>query len=268
VPRLTNWAHVRPAESQFRQGPQRPTGRVMLHDFAAIAWIKDSERVAAIADFAARWGVLEICTHDRLCCRCKSGPEGRECQPRAVPSWSPFSAEYKYMGRLEIWVSTSRQFSSILSAAEILRRGDIPDRDTLRKCWPGVVGFAPYQLPDWRRSWRYLIGVVESLKAEAKIKATIVAPRREGISPALVFVREEGLYPALVSELGTALGQGEFATCCACGRVFVPTRRLRQDRRIYCADCRSRKVPFRDAQRDYRARQMRRRDTHEHETPE
>jgi hypothetical protein len=162
---------------------------------------------------------------------------------------------YDYMEPIAFWTKTAGQFSSILSAAKILRDGDLLDSSLVKECYPGVTGVTLRNMPNWQQAWDYLIGIVETLKANVKIQATLISPPRKGRPPVLCFVREEGLYGFLVWEMSRVLGIGEFAHCSGCGRQFVPTRHPRKDRRIYCLDCRNRKVPFRDAQRDYRTRQ-------------
>jgi len=63
------------------------------------------------------------------------------------------------------------------------------------------------------------------------------------------------LYGALICQLMLAATRTEGAVICAsCGIGFTPKRRPNQARRAYCRLCREKKVPERDAARDYRAR--------------
>jgi hypothetical protein len=64
------------------------------------------------------------------------------------------------------------------------------------------------------------------------------------------------LFGALAVQLVLlASGSDGVCRCSACGSPFVPTgRRPAAGRRRYCADCRARGVPVRDAKRVHRAR--------------
>jgi hypothetical protein len=246
----------RPASWKIRSRPTVMPGRTTLHDFIGIARVAEGDRAAAIEAFAREWGALEICAHDKPRYHSQSNGLARvACPPRAVPSRSRFAADYEFMEPLAIWTRTARQVESLLKSAKLLQEGAPLERRTLRECWPGVTGLTEPFSDNWSGDWAYVIGVLGTLMTEAKIGWRPVAPRQEGHHPALMFTREAGLFSALIWELSATLGRSSvFATCSECGRLFSPKRKPRKDRRIYCTACRQRKVPYRNAQRDYRTR--------------
>jgi len=71
----------------------------------------------------------------------------------------------------------------------------------------------------------------------------------------------------LAIQLLLAIARAEgLATCAGCGAPFVSSRQPLAGKRVgrtiarrnYCRDCRDRKIPLRDAARDYRKRNLRR----------
>jgi hypothetical protein len=62
------------------------------------------------------------------------------------------------------------------------------------------------------------------------------------------------LFGLLALNLSLAIAGTELAVCCGCQKSYSPVRRPNSERRNYCDECRSRKVPERDAAREYRKR--------------
>ncbi len=71
----------------------------------------------------------------------------------------------------------------------------------------------------------------------------------------LTFAVEVSTFGSLVMQLMIAIsGRHGLETCGGCGALYMRERKAQAGRRNYCPDCRSRKVPQRDAARDARAR--------------
>ena len=52
-----------------------------------------------------------------------------------------------------------------------------------------------------------------------------------------------------------------FWVCANCGSPYLPPRRPQRGRRNYCPECRKKRVPQRDAAREYKARKRRKIET-------
>jgi hypothetical protein len=65
----------------------------------------------------------------------------------------------------------------------------------------------------------------------------------------------DGLFGFLAEQLVLAVARSSgLCTCSCCGGPYAPRRRPNRNRRNYCPQCRGKKVPQRDASRDYTKR--------------
>lgn len=167
-------------------------------------------------------------------------------------------------------------FTLISRAAEDQRSQKVPNEDTWKALGPRLLGGSddfrlavrvgrrrdgapapttslprvPEQMSEKARS---LIGIlVDDLMrlGDVRLGFEWTGPLPE------VNLEPGGLFGALALELAFAVGRASgFAFCDGCGDVYAPTRRPAHGKRRYCRECRDKRVPLRDAQRDHRRRQ-------------
>jgi hypothetical protein len=220
--------------------------RELLADFVAI----DTGSPEAVARFANTHGTLDICEAHGL-------PRGHAgavvgyafggCPPQTddigADFWEPFSAWERFVG----------QARSMLNIAAALHRGRSPDRADWEHVWPADTRDALLALPGLEHQKNMLATAVNTwLQLGAVSPSMVWGPKGTRKNPAVTF-GGVGMLGALAVQLmmATIRTQG-LAICSGCGVPFVPERRPSRGRRVYCRECRDRKVPQRDAARDYR----------------
>jgi len=213
-------------------------GRGMLEGFVRLADDETGDRIAA---YARRWGFLDLCEHGLPA---SHNPAPGWCRPLSLDEGEP----------VEGWRRWAGQARAILAILARLSAGE-PGLD---EDWQRVFAGSRLVAPWWRE------GTAESADGDRwRVRSVIndwtvlgnVRPWLVDYGPHLV-IGGGGLFGALAVQLVLlASGSDSVCRCSACGSPFVPTgRRPAAGRRRYCADCRERGVPVRDAKRDHRAR--------------
>jgi len=227
-------------------GWQRMTraGRGMLEGFARLADDETGDRIAA---YARRWGFLDLCEHGL--------PASHNPQPRRLPlpqPWTFCSPTWLEDGEpLDGWRYWAGQARAVLDVHVRHTAGE-PGAD---EDWRLLYAWSTYEAPWWEERsakserWR-LRGIVNDWTVLGNVRPWLV-----DYEPWLV-VGGGTLFGALAVQLALLVsGSDGVYRCSACGSPFVPEgRRPAAGRRRYCASCRERRRPGRDAKRDHRAR--------------
>jgi hypothetical protein len=222
----------------------------------------------AVVEFAGTWGPLLLCKHGKP-------PSHNALQPGTF--FHP-TANAQEFGRLveaaggcwplaslgsepvEMWLDLAERFRATLNLASRLYRNRVGDRADWRLAMPDLnlqavegltvepgtrigsdrVLFA-FVLQDWLD-----LGHGFALRLNWN-------PLRSG-EPQLDLIPAQ-LYDTLVFRLVCVATRTDgIARCSACSEFFCQPRRPPRGRRVYCEDCRAKKKPQRDAERDRVAR--------------
>ncbi len=233
----------------------------VLTEFVRLA----SGSARSILNYAARWGVLELCEHDLP--RSHNPPAvmpgglrvvncGRvRLERESDPVMGPF------VEPLEVWRALADRVKAIVNLAALLDNGEpgagaewlvamgVPDADPRGPHWKG----SPFLLA--RQVQELLdIGNVRPLfrwKGGANYGVEIGV---SGAGMAGNAIRGSGLFGGIATQLAFALSRADgLAICSGCGNAYsVSEGRPRTGERRYCKACRDAGVPARDRQRKYR----------------
>ena len=256
----------------------------LLDDFVALADVDATQR--DILEFAKRYGPLYLCDRHGIAAYHKPllmsfsalGPapiagvdepfKYAWCEPRVERSNPRTLSEPT--GRLRELAARAK--SLLLAAHAVRLRGDASP-----ELWEKADGFRGSFSKGYGAVWAYLDEPWSRLAANLDywMAAGDVCLRVRAEGRSLVaflgsnpFVNSA--FGLLAIQLLLAITRSEgLATCAGCGAPFVSGRQPLAGRRVgrsiarrnYCQDCRDRKVPQRDAARDYRKRSRRRRPT-------
>lgn len=219
-------------------------GLGLLQDFVNLAHAPSEK----ILQYAKKWGVLEICEHQRPACHQRLN--GLLCEPQLYGDlfWEDVS----------VWRQYARLFRSHLSIAARLASGE----KGLFEDWEVVIkaqGFSEgklFQQHGLAVDHEKLKVALNVLLSESAVGPLVLwsAGRWQihfSATPAIGCA----LFGAIVCQLMLAATRTEgLAICSGCGTGYLPMKRPNQARRNYCDTCRNNKLPARDAARDYRRR--------------
>ncbi len=217
---------------------------------------ESAERIFA---YAQRSGVFGVCKHGL--------PSSHNPPPRPVPlllgpleqlpwcrprgfwegrAWEP----------VEVWRAYAGKFRSVLNIAARLHLEQAGSPSDWQKLNVDVEHDADDRSNREALAERTQLAVVlRQWLGQAGVGLTFEWPAS---SPQLV-PAGSGLFGALVILLAQAIARSDgLAICPSCATFYPPSKRPRAGVRHYCADCRERKVPQRDAAADYRRRLKRR----------
>lgn len=219
----------------------------LLTDFVKLSTASDEQ----IRAFAAERGVLWLCkehglpaTHDPRVVMVRPSPRSR--REGRIQWWCPITDWSNNGGAESIlaWRALAEQARAILNVAARLHLDRPPDP----KDWDILE---LWEEPTTEARWRLVVQVVDRWLAMARARPSINWDHGK----LTVSLAGLGLFGALVVQLLFAISRREgFATCDACGAIYVPDKRPPGGRRHYCLGCRG-TAARRDASRDYRRRQ-------------
>jgi len=209
---------------------QQNRHREPLRNFIALAEAEEK----AILRYAREWGVLGLCEH------LVPSAHSRECRPIGWPDCctEPITA----------WRRYAKEASILIKLSLDLARGTPPKKQD----WAALP---------LRRSPR-------SVEAGRLLVAERVNQWLAwgGVRPTLTWRKDApemslggtNLFGVLAIQLMCAVSRTDgVAICCGCGAGYLPPyRKPRDGERHYCEECRRRKVPQRDAARDFRSRKL------------
>lgn len=244
----------------------RPDGD-FFDRFLRLADASDQEILA----YAEEWGVLEICEHGwpashrrpgtttppaSLMGRCRPLGYG-EKKGKGWWGWEPFGA----------WRYYARQAIAILNVSAQLisgKSGSLEDLWILSLDPPRDIvnwRYEEWQLNPQKSNTRSL--EYQRIDVDRRVNQWIGGTdvhlyfnwRGQRKEPA-VGVTGHGLFGSLAFQLAAIVGgKSSFAQCDGCATWYKPEkRRPREGERHYCASCRKRKIPIRDAARALRDR--------------
>jgi hypothetical protein len=233
--------HPAPAPIRHRRG--------LLAEFVKLA----DAPATAIAAYARRWGVLDICSeHRRPGAYWHHGKDGKACRPMG---WGGELHE-----PIVRWQDCSRFIRTLLDVVAAVHMGELGRCEDWEVLCANDFAFAGNP-PLWhdfdlksacvRLSWI----IQQWLSGDVK-----VIPFLDWTEPRHPTVRlgGRGLPTALALELLFIMARTDgLAICAACGTPYVPRRKPRAGQRTYCPDC-GHRAAERDAARRYRAREKQR----------
>ncbi len=266
------WLHSHAAPARRVTTP--PT---LLQQFIKLKDAPDS----AIASFVKRFGILGICEHDLP--RTHTRARVPVAKAQHLEHWDlnlgclPGGFRHDRSGRwigcddLASYRSWAQEAADIQTLAAAVRH----DRAINRDVWKRLTGDASGRsLASARnlvairvQSWLDHGSVSPQFSWSTDNRAVVRLGARGTWEPLPSRVSVEWgpfhgttLFPALALQLTLAVARTTgFAFCSGCGQSYPPKRQPAVGRRSYCDECRQKKVPLRDAQREFRRRQMRRR---------
>lgn len=265
----------------WRSGPGTKWTRPregLLERFVDLAITENPDK--AVAAYAKRWGVLEICEHG-LPRTHKPG------HPQTMPSDVSGTTKYEqpemgclplrygkaarqlfpeYWEPLLAWQNVSRRARAILNIAAHLRLGKhgaladwhviLGGNETLES-WTTHGQFAKWDADD-ERGWGSRIRYERwelSRRLNDWLEIGDVRPEMvwEPAAGPTLRIALRGLFGAIAMELVKAVARTEaLAICSGCGQSFIPKRKPVEGKRRYCEECRIDGVPMRDVMRDRR----------------
>ena len=277
--RTRGWDVPKPIELQDKAlrwrepNPKRERVRLplakVLTDFTGLAQADDLR----VLKFARRWGPLNLCEHGfPRCHRPFYWPTRPSVNVHACPyDERPVSVKRGDFHRCEVqgaeegcpwepveaWRTWARRAQATLQAAAHLHQRTLPDTATWRiacdaEGMPTGPGWwaPPRRLGDGWALMDYMLGFwLEGAEVRPMLE------RRNG-KPTITWGSSHApLFGTIAVQLLMLVTQtAGLAQCSGCGNSYIPRRQPREQQRSYCADCRARKVPQRDAQRDKRSR--------------
>jgi hypothetical protein len=232
-------------------------GGPLLPSFLAIG-LAGSHVANAVLAFARRWGPIAFCRHlypaghgpmfwpGRRLPASEWTLEPCASQQDGVLAWSPVEG-------FRLWSLRARATLTVAGDLQRKRLPGTPPAAAGVGDWRRAVGGLP--LPDTiDGAWQVLAACLNAWLELGGVKPTVDWRHSRGA----ILLGGHGVVGALAQQLMLAVaGQDALALCSACGREYVPERRPRPDRRNYCQDCRTSKVPERDAARAFRERRGR-----------
>jgi hypothetical protein len=221
-----------------------------------------------IASFAAKYGILGICSHQlprthRLLQIADRGDIG--CEPVGMELGEEGYHGHEPVAAWRMWANHARDVVTLGAAAQhalnpdvttwrrLFNERSLPQGKTLRGDVAKLVQY-----------WLTLGGVRPQFSWDTEGRPRITFSTRDTWDPMPVRVlRLHGykhgttLFGALAVQLMLRVADRDMAVCSACGMDYMPSRRPAAGRRTYCADCRANGAPERDALREHRRRHPR-----------
>ena len=245
VPRVELWESDRSIGWQHGTKNVYPNSKLLL-EFAGLA----EAEAGAILNFAGRWGALELC-YEHLQPASYCGCQVFSVKPEPETVW--------FLEPLSGWRHYAAIARSLLSVAHCLNQRTAIKEDDWQVIGQlaGIGGSDFFRRGDSRRdAWRRLevalnvwlsLGGVRIVLHRASTNWNVGLGGRPAIG--------NWLFGAIGVQLMLAITNTDgVAFCSGCGKFFLPSRRPNPKRRRYCEECKKRKMPGRDAARDYRAR--------------
>ena len=254
---------------RWQLGTGKPVRMRLANVLTGFTGLVDADE-KRILGFARRWGPLGLCEHgfpashpptywptravDAHPCPYDSRDVKRadfhRCEVRGYEEDQP----WELAGEWRTW---ARRAQSTLEAAARLRIGKLPDEATWRivcdtEGMPSGPGWwAPPRRLD--AGWAMLDYMLGFWLRAADVRPTL--ERHDG-KPVITWGSIHApLFGTIALQLLMMVTQTQgLAQCSGCGNSYIPRRKPREDQRRYCDDCRARKIPIRDAARDYRQR--------------
>jgi len=265
-------------------------GKGLLDDFLRLSAASDE----AIARFAERWGPLFVCDehmlpvwHRRPSRRVSSYRECGGVEVDGDPAtplvtWRYWSRQALAVLRLGAALRANAEGSDddweAIGDEELeswrwdvrqLRPYSPPRRDADGRLWVTTPDYGQSLLnakAAWRREMRAaaaarnfrvdtgrgdLVNAIRTWLEFGDVVPVFVWPRK---GPD-VLMGGAGVFAAVGLQVMMAVSRSDgLASCTACGRPYVPRRRLAANRRHYCEDCAASGAPVRDAAAAYRKR--------------
>ena len=226
------------ATDELRWG--RPVPRTLVRqdtllEFVALADAPTSAFPAQVADFASRWGPLQVCEHGLPTLH----ELGTHCPPKGWPDdcREPLAA----------WRRYSQEFKQLL--VRVIRQTE--DEAT------GPGGRDAGEV-DSNIAYTWEAGEVLAIEIGELLDMADVRPAIRWAGKFNVDYRPASLFGALVLQLAVAATRAAtMAVCSSCGLPHFPMKIPAPGRRSYCQTCRDSGAPARDASRDYLRRQAR-----------
>lgn len=221
---------LRGGKSTFR-GTTRHAGEGMLLGFCRLS--EASPEI--ILGYARKWGVLRICEHGLPCTH--QAPLFLDLGDRAKLLHSSCQAlEDRNFGGwwepLDSWRKLSRRARFILILAQ-----DIHQKSGNPSMKRRIT------LANQVNAWLEIGGVSLSLDWDTQ------EPR--------IDLSGSGLFGSLAMQILLTVSRTDgLGFCSACGEPYMPKNQPNPNRRSYCPICRRKKIPRRDAARDYRRRTL------------
>ena len=227
------WEWIGPSGEAPRPGPDH---REIALAFAGLAEAEPQ----TILEFARQYGVMLLCEHAEPCIH--NHPLG------AISLGSRLCAPTK-REPLAVWKRYARELRAVLRMAAEARLGRPA---TSREDWEATGGLFE------RRLGRSTVSRTRQ-RVEAQVRRWLaLGGVRPGLSwrsekPELTFEGVGVLGAVIRHVLPLVAGEGGYAFCAACCRVFTPHRRPTQGQRSWCPSCGNR-ARWRQAKRDQRVR--------------
>lgn len=201
---------------------------------------------AAVLAFANRFGVLEACVHTVCDHPGVSRTHGTSCR---IP---PPGSDEEGVMPVASWVHLAQKVGSLLTVAGQLQLGESPDVAELANFTHSAEQVVE-EAHRGRTNAPYFIAITTAInKWLSYLSPTFVW--RENTEP-ILSLRPTGPFGAVAFEASIMVSRTNgLSLCSGCGRTFTPRRKPRRGERHYCADCREKKIPRRDAARDFRQR--------------
>jgi hypothetical protein len=159
---------------------------------------------------------------------------------------------------VDAWIAYARRAATILQVAAKLRAGSMPDEKEWRVLLPAKTSSPP------RRATRIarplLVRCVDEWIIDGDVRPYMIPGPRGDLrlkiaTPWWLGSPSWPLFGAIGVLLAQAITRADMVSCSGCGKFYSPPRRPRTSQRSYCAVCRRKGIPLRDADRDRRARE-------------
>ncbi len=231
----------------------------------------------AIRDYARRYGVLRLCEHWLPCThnwevftadkelldeRLREGEDWINPQwerlTQELPKCEPMVRGEHWWEPLAAWRRYASEARMMLTIAAHMRLNEPISKDEWRQLGESDSSFKVMEMLDpvgYDNPGLQRVVIMHYVRKWLRASATHLQFSWSQEGPRIE-VHPHGLVGTLALQLATSLVGGDgFAFCSGCGRVYAPEETPRAGQRHYCEDCRERKVPQRDAARDYRQRE-------------
>ena len=223
-----------------------PTSR-LLRDFMALAeeGLSPDDFKQRLLEFTHQWGVIEMCEH-RL-----PASHAEACKPARLGDLEWFKESYV------AWRKYARTARSLVAAGDRLSNKEPVSREDWKRIGQldGLRNselFRDKKVYGWDRI-NIALNVWLNL---AHVKIVLHRSKDQWV---IGFgghrSKDSWLFGALGVQLLIAVTSTDGVTFCnGCNKLYLPERRPNPQRRRYCANCREKGVPVRDAARAYRQR--------------
>ncbi|HUG00648.1 MAG TPA: hypothetical protein VML95_02160 [Longimicrobiales bacterium] len=208
-----------------------------------------------ILSFAQRFGVLELCAHERPHTHPPLPDE--DLNPVGGAGYCrPTQRE-----PLRIWRSYATRCAAVMRIAERVHDDAPGSRDDWEiyytPAFPTDVSGAPDGAGKTLEGDRYTLGrALDGWLAVGGVRARLEWGPDQGRPK--MSVGSPTLFGAIAREIAfVASGSGGLLQCHGCGALFTPDRKPRKGERPWCVDCSEKGEPLKAAKRRYRQRRRR-----------